>query len=479
MSSHPQSCRPGPPAGHFFRQIEKSIASRRLLRDGQKILLAVSGGLDSMVLLHVLHHLARAHQWKLTVAHFNHRLRGPAGDADERLVLRTARRLGWPAVAGRADVAKAARKAGVSLEMAGRKLRHDFLARTARRRRIPAIALAHHADDQVELFFLRLLRGTSGRGLAGMQWSNPSPSDPSIALIRPLLDQPKDALREAAQATGAKFSEDATNASLDIHRNRVRHELLPLLRKHYQPRLSERVLRLMELAGAEAELATDLAESWLAAKRRVKFDRLAVAVQRCVLYLQLLRMGQTPDFELVERLRARGGEPVAVGPEQCLTRDVGGLLRAHKIETPEFDAARVNIVLTGRKGRVEFGALALAWEITEVGTPRCGVRTAQRAIPTLEYFDADKVGRRICLRHWQPGDRFQPIGMKSARKLQDLFTDLKVPRAQRHRRIVATTSRGELFWVEGLRMAEGFKLAPGTVRRLQWRWHPIFDEISR
>jgi tRNA(Ile)-lysidine synthase len=434
------------------------------LRDGQKVLVAVSGGLDSMLLLHLLRHLAGAHRWKLTVAHFNHQLRGPAGDADERRVLQTARRLGLRAVAGRGDVAATARAAGISLEMAGRKLRHDFLARTARRLRIPAVALAHHADDQVELFFLRLLRGTGGRGLAGMKWSNPSPSDSSISLIRPLLDQTKAALHEAAQTAGVRFSEDATNASTDIHRNRVRHELLPLLRKHYQPRLSERVLRLMELAGAEAEVSTSLAERWLAAKRRGKFDRLATAVQRRVIYLQLLRMGPSPDFDLVERLRARGGHPVAVGTGQWVSRDTAGLLHARKFETPGFDAARMEIQLTEGKGQAQFGGLALAWEIVQAPGTGFGRKS------NVEYFDADKVGATVWLRHWQPGDRFQPIGMKSARKLQDLFTDLKVPRGQRHRRTVAATEWGELFWVEGLRMAERFKLESKTVRRLKWQW---------
>jgi len=448
----------------WIRQIEKSIASRKLFRDGQKILLAVSGGLDSMVLLHVLHHLAGAHRWQLTVAHFNHRLRGEAGDADEKLVRRTARTLGLPFVAGRGDVASLARTEGISLEMAGRKLRHDFLARTARRLRIPAIALAHHADDQVELFFLRLLRGTGGRGLAGMQWSNPSPSDRTIALVRPLLEQSKDTLREAAQAAGVRFSEDASNACMDIHRNRVRHELVPLLRQHYQPRLSERVLSLMDLAGAEAHVVTGLAEQWLSAKRPVKFERLAAAVQRSAVYLQLLQMGQAPDFDLVEQLRARENQPVAVGPEQWVWRDAGGLLRARKIRAPEFDASRMEMALRARKGRAVLGGLALAWEILRA--PGAGCKWQ----PKVEYFDADKVGVRVWLRHWQPGDRFQPIGLKSARKLQDLFTDLKVPREERHRRVVAVTSRGELFWVEGLRMAEGFKLEPGTVRRLKWQW---------
>jgi tRNA(Ile)-lysidine synthase len=455
-----------PALSRWLRHIEKNIVSRELLCDGQKILLAVSGGLDSMMLLHVLHQLAGTHQWQLTVAHFNHQLRGAAGDQDEQWVLQTARRLGLQAFSGRADVTAAARTAGLSLEMAGRALRHDFLARTARRQGIPVVALAHHADDQVELFFLRLLRGTGGRGLAGMQWRNPSPSDPSIALVRPLLDQTKDALREAAQAADVRFTEDATNASMDIHRNRVRHELLPLLRRHYQPRLSERVLRLMELAGAEAEVVTGLAERWLAAKRRAKFDRLAVAVQRRVIYAQLLQLGTSPDFDLVERLRAHGGEPVAVGTGQWVTRDADGLLRPHKIEALEFDSARLSMKLTEGKGEVEFGGLVLAWEIIE--GPASGLAPGRE--PNVEYFDADKIGGAVCLRHWQPGDRFQPIGMKSAQKLQDLFTDLKVPRGQRRRRIVAATSQDELFWVEGLRMAERFKLEPKTVRRLKWRW---------
>jgi tRNA(Ile)-lysidine synthase len=453
-----------PALSRWLRRVEQGIANRKLFCDGQKILAAVSGGLDSMMLLHVLHQLAGARQWKLTVAHFNHQLRGAAGDADEELVLQTARQLGVQAVSGRADVAAAARTAGISLEMAGRKLRHDFLARTARQYGIPEVALAHHADDQVELFFLRLLRGTGGRGLAGMQWRNPSPSDPSIALVRPLLDQTKDALREAAQAAGVRFTEDATNASLDIHRNRVRHELLPLLREHYQPRLSERVLRLMELAGAEAEVVTGLAEVWLAAKRRAKFDRLAVAVQRRVLYLQLLQKGIPPDFDLVERLRAHGDERVSIGPEQWVGRDAGGLLSARKIEARGFDLARISITLTEGKGEVEFGGVALAWEIIE----RPGNQFERQ--PNVEYFDADQIGGKFWLRHWQAGDRFQPIGMKSSRKLQDLFMDLKVPRGQRRRRLVASTDRGELFWVEGLRMAEGFKLEPKTVRRLKWSW---------
>jgi tRNA(Ile)-lysidine synthase len=448
----------------WVRALESTIVERKLFRDGQGILVAVSGGLDSMALLHALFELSRNHRWKLTVAHFNHQLRGRAANADERLVRKTAGALNLRFVAGRGNVRAEARRQGISLEMAGRDLRHSFLARAARARRIPAIALAHHADDQVELFFLRLFRGTGGQGLSGMKWSSPSPADPSVLLVRPLLAQSKAALRQAASAAGVAFTEDATNAQIDMERNRIRHVLIPLLRKYWPERLTETVPRLMELAGAEAEAVTALAEHWIRARRRPKFSRLAVAVQRRAIQLQLFAMKQTPGFELVERLRARPGEPFALDARHTVSRDVAGMLQARRIEQIGFNPARQAVLLKGRKGHERIGGLALCWEIER--TNGAGFTME----PNVEYFDADKVGSRIWLRHWQAGDRFQPIGVATSRKLQDLLTNAKVPRRERHRRIVAATSRDEPFWVEGLRMAEPFKLEPATVRRLKWHW---------
>ena len=127
------------------------------MRAGERVLVAVSGGLDSMVLLDVLHALAATHSWRLTVAHLNHQLRGRSSDADERLVRGVGKRLKVPVIAERVDVGALGKAGGVSIEMAARKARHDFLAWTAARLKIGKIAVAHHADDQLELFFLRLL----------------------------------------------------------------------------------------------------------------------------------------------------------------------------------------------------------------------------------------------------------------------------------------------------------------------------------
>jgi tRNA(Ile)-lysidine synthase len=445
--------------------IETSIGAKRLFRDRQRILAAVSGGLDSMVLLHTLHRLAKIRGWKLTVAHFNHQLRRAASDADEQLVRKTAQKLKLPFVAGRGDVQKAASKNGCSVEMAARKLRHDFFGKTALKLGIPTVALAHHADDQVELFFLRLLRGAGGDGLAGMKWSNPSPSAAKIRLARPLLDLSKETLQRFAVENKIPFSEDASNASVDIQRNRVRHELIPLLTRHYQPALGRTVLRLMEVVGAEAEFVAQTARQWLKERRTPDFAGLSLAVQRRLLHQQLIGGKLSPDFELIERLRETPCQWFAVSPDCAISRDAAGTVHFRRTEATQFSARQRKVLLAANKGELTFRGLKINWEIVD----KKGMGIAKTRA-NVEYFDADKVGASVCLRHWQPGDRFQPIGTGSARKLQDLFTNLKVPADERRRRVIAANAGGELFWVEGLRMAEKFKLDENTARMLKWSW---------
>src|SRR6266850_2976245 len=172
---------------NILAQTEQVITDRELLQTGQGIVVGVSGGVDSMVLLQLLNKLSKTYHLILHAAHLNHQLRGRSSDADEKLVRDQCRKLKVNLTVERADVRAFARKQKLSIEMAARQLRHDFFARVARKRNIHTIALAHHADDQVELFFLRLLRGTSVDGLVGMDWSGPSPAAEKLTIVRPLL----------------------------------------------------------------------------------------------------------------------------------------------------------------------------------------------------------------------------------------------------------------------------------------------------
>jgi len=449
----------------LLAHVEESIRARQLLRRGQKVVVAVSGGADSMVLFHLLHQLALQHRWQLIVAHFNHQLRGRSSDADERLVCKTAKSLGLTCIGGRGQVKARARQTGQSLEMAARDLRHRFLAHTARKWNCRCIALAHHADDQVELFFLRLLRGAGGEGLAGMKWRVPSPVDSRTWLIRPLLDVRRAELTAFAKEHRIAFREDASNASLVHSRNRIRHELLPLLESRYQPGLAKAVLRAMEIIGAEAEFVAAAAGDWLTARRRPDFSTLSPAVQRRCLQLQLQRLDLPADYQTIEWLREKPNCHITICPGVTVSREPDGLVQKLAAKALEFKGDERRLVLTGEGGEVVFSGLRCQWKVSPY---RLLVRRS--TVKRREVFDADAVGAAITLRHWQPGDRFQPIGMPEPVKLQDWFTNQKIPSSRRRELVVATTAGGEIFWVEGLRISERFKLAKRTRRRLAWRW---------
>lgn len=425
-----------------------------------------------MVLLHVLKILAAKHKWKIVIAHFNHKLRGRASDADEKLVRQTAGKMKLPIIIESADVKSFAGKSKLSIEMAARKLRHEFFAKTARKQKIKTIVLAHHADDQVELFFLRLLRGSGSEGLSGMKWQSPSPVDKTISLVRPLLCSSKAELLGFARKSKIRFRDDTTNFSNDFLRNRIRNELLPLLRKNYQPSLNKTVLRAMEILGAESEFIGDAAK-----KYHGKFEKLPAAIQRRVLQMQLAENGIAADFDLIESLRLLPNQFVSVGVNVSVARNEFGEIQLREEFKSEFNANELVLDLSGA-GESFFSGTKFNWKF--VGDEITSLRSKNRSLVISaatklksEFFDADKIGGKIILRHWRAGDRFHPIGMKSPKKLQNLFMDAKIPRERRHNLILAEAENGEICWVESLRISENFKITPQTKRQLVWNWRKM------
>jgi tRNA(Ile)-lysidine synthase len=259
------------------QRVLRSIRRHALLPRGGRVLVALSGGPDSVALVHLLLELQA--DGDLTVAglaHFNHQLRGIDADADETFCRAMADTLGLPFDVGRADVAAAARDAGRSIEDVARELRYAFLERAADRSSADAIAVGHSLDDQAETFLLRLVRGAGTRGLAAIL-------PRAGRVIRPLLEISRAELREFAAARGLAFRTDASNDDVSIPRNRVRHELIPYLQREFSPSISAVLAREAALAREDDDRlrqeAIDLARSIVLTTTDGKTELDALALQ--------------------------------------------------------------------------------------------------------------------------------------------------------------------------------------------------------
>ncbi|MBM3903352.1 MAG: tRNA lysidine(34) synthetase TilS [Verrucomicrobia bacterium] len=448
------------------RQIAAQLEQYRLLPEDRRLVVAVSGGLDSVVLLHVLARI-RSPRLDLVVAHANHGLRGAESDADAAFVETTCQNLGIRCRVGTLRVREALERSKESLEMVARRLRHRFLASTAAKEGVGTVATAHHADDQAELLLLRLLRGAGSEGLAGMTWRSPAPFQipkaRELTLIRPLLRCHRKELLRFATSEGIAFREDSSNADRTLLRNRVRHELLPLLEQEFNPGIRGVLCRTAELLGDEAEHLADEANTWRGNPDRPPFASLSPALQRWVLRQELWELGHDVGFDQLERLRRRQGVTLAPGID-LEWNSGGGFIRR---ESPgRFSSQRVETTLES-SGTQVLGDRSVEWRLKPTRRPD----PLPVGIPGWECLDAQAVGPSVFFRHWRPGDRFQMLGRKRLSKLQDLFVNRKIPAAVRRRLAIGETTAGQIFWVESLPPGELFKVTPESRRLLLIRGH--------
>ena len=436
-------------------------ASELLPRD-KAVLAAVSGGLDSMALLHALYQLSGKYNWLLMVAHFNHRLRGRASQADQQLVEKTAKQLGIQCINGSwGNDKKLIKDHGP--EMAARLARHNFLAETARAHDCRIIVMAHHLNDQAETFLWRMLRGAGGKGLSGMREQDSFPGYKKLKIVRPVLQLTKQDLREFAEDTNIQFREDASNNDLRFLRNRIRKNLLPTLRRDFHQDIELSINQSQGLIRADADFVSDAAKKWLKTTRRPSFNKLHVALQRWVIWHQLIEHGIVPQYDQIEKLRQLENKSFPINPHQTLERDSAGAVRMQEISKLTFRPEQLNLLPTRQWTEVEFSNTIF----------RCRITASKPAKNVGELLDACRVGNKILLRHWRPGDRFQPIGMSQSVKLQNLFTNAKVPANEKRHRILACTEKGQLFWIQKFRISDLAKITPKTKRFLQWHCQSV------
>lgn len=459
----------------MLRAVKAFIQREELVQAGDWVVIACSGGPDSLALLHIMWRLRPELGIKLAAAHVDHMLRGTAAQADAQFVRDFCDRLQLPCHLAVVDVPARVKASGQSVEEAGRELRYRFLRQVAAHYGpTTKIAVGHNLDDQAETVLLHLLRGAGSQGLGGM-----APRTPD-GIIRPLLEMTRQDIEIYCRENDLTPRRDITNWDLAYTRNKIRWELLPLLKDHYNPAISRllaqtaQVLRdehayiaataarvVPALVTVEADGAVELS--------LVRWRRLHPALQREVMRLavgKIIPSLKGITFTHVETLLAMGrrnGVARYTLPGPVYVQTAYGRMRLDRrppapapAPAPPLSPAEVRLVVPGV---TPLGWSGLAVTAAIVSSPPAA-RGGYQAV-----LDYDALEPPLFVRTRRPGDRFVPLGAPGEKKLQDFFVDAKVPRTERDTVPLVCDQRG-IVWVAGWRPAERAKVTPATQRFL-------------
>lgn len=474
--------------------MQAARAALEALPDGSRLVVGVSGGLDSVALLCALHHAGGS---EILVAHLDHALRAESPD-DAAFVADLARTLALPLHTERLDVADWAARNGMGIEEAARQLRYDFLLRTAQNANAPFVALAHHADDNVETVLHRIVRGTGLRGLGGMPAARAL--GPGVTLIRPLLTCRREQIEDFARSNGLTWRTDATNADTRLTRNYIRHTLLPGLRDRLNVRADEAILRLARAASAAGDLIARQGHALLDQALQ-RADEAALVLSAPVLAAAeplvvaealreaLLRLGAGMKDLAAEHLHAAAALPQAHPgatvnlPDNFEARRQSNLLILSRVHSPDPNPPPDR-----------FGC-PLDWSLPQSSSPPGpsdiplpdGSSLHLRALPfdriaferhlacpdaNLEFLDADRLAPGLCLRLARPEETFAPLGAPGRQSVRDFLANAKVPPRSRATASCLADSEG-IVWLIGHRLADRVKVTPATTRILHLRRRAI------
>jgi len=448
--------------------ILSALHMHRMFHPGDKVLVAVSGGADSVAMLHALHTRSDEFGITLHVAHLNHGIRGAESDADEEFVRGLAGRLALPnrralpITVERVSVPELRREMRAGEEEAARAVRYEFLQKTAANLNCNKIAIGHTADDRAETVLLNILRGTGIEGLGSIR-------PVSGNIVRPLIDTWRSEVETYIAQHGLEYRIDTTNLDTSYTRNRVRHELIPLLERDYNPQVKPALVRLAEIACSQSDLIERLAAQWaLGAECGSTYDARLLAEMPAAIRAQVVRTeiekhkGNLADVTL-EQVR-RVLEALESGEDFTIALPTGGIhAQRHGDDFhigPREPATRVagferELALPGRTDIPEIGMTLWAELRDKVESTR--VR------PNVALIDTDSVRGTLHVRNARPGDRIRPFGMRGTKKLQDVFVDEKVPQAERVWTAVVVDDE-RLLWVVGVVASEDARVTDATRR---------------
>ncbi len=451
----------------MLARVKDTIKRHGMLSGGETVVVSVSGGVDSAVLVHLLARLGEEYSLRLVVAHLNHNLRAEESARDLVFVRSLARRLGLK-FAGKTLRAGELKKAGRSVQEAARARRYAFLEETARRHMATKIALGHTEDDQAETVLMRLLKGSSLTGLTGI---------PPVRgrFIRPLIEVSRADIEEYAKKEGVAHVVDSSNLKDEYLRNDIRLNLIPYLRKNYNPNITATLARTAAVLRADdgylEEAALRAAREAVLEERggAVVLDRGTVAAlheamsSRVLLYAAEL-LGKRAD---ISSTHIKSFIDVVKGRKPNVRCDLPGL----KL-TREY--GRVIVSVPEEKKPVYFKAALKVPGVTAVRAAGFVLRATllKKAPASLAngektaYFDFDCIEGPVIVRQFAPGDRMTPLGMRGTKKLKDIFIEKKVPRPMRAMVPVLSTGAG-ILWAAGVRQSGLCMVKKTTVRVLK------------
>lgn len=468
----------------IHRTVDQTLRAHDMVQNGEALLVAVSGGADSVALVYILLELAPKYSLRMAIAHLNHCLRQSESDRDEKFVAGLAKHLGLPFYVGREDVRRYQEQYRLSPEDAARQVRYGFYDAIATKYGYRKIAVGHHGDDNAELVLMNLLRGSGPLGLCGI-----SPVRDN-KIVRPLIDLRRSEIMDYIAAKSLNYVTDSSNWDLNYHRNKIRTRLIPELKSEYNPQLIDSLNRMSAIMGAEEEWIEDLIHPifektvvfkeknklWLAIS---ELNEQPVAVQRRIIrkairwvkgnlrritfdhvasVCHLAQIGAASGIrDLPDRLRIRRDRDVLM-----ISKERVNLRRLDRVscfsETPEYEYS-----LTG-PGKIFVEEAEAYIGFAEISkAPSLDLQPSGHQVA---FFDMDKVRFPLVIRNFRAGDRFWPLGSSGKQKLKKFFIDHKVSRIERARCPIVL-SQDKIIWVAGHRLDNAVKIGPQTQRILK------------
>ena len=441
------------PVQKFTNFIEKY----RLFTHDSNLLVAVSGGIDSVAMVHLL----KTAGYKFTIAHCNFQLRAEA-NADEEFCRKLALQYQTPFCSTRFNTEHYASTRKISIQMAARELRYEFFEQIAREHQHPCIALAHHQNDTIETILLNLVRGTGIAGMHGILSQNGN-------LVRPMLCFTRKDIEEIVAENKLAYVEDSSNASVKYARNKIRHQVVPTL-KELNPSLEQtfennlkHFRELEQLLELRVEEVRQKLVSYVGAEIHIAIDEVKKLVpQRLLLFklLQVYGFSEHDVDDIIANLNKHAGRKFEVSFGYLLVLDRGKLILSKKIqEIP-------SILITDRDNTLTHGTFKL--NITKSDEP-----VIIKNNPFALSVDSDKLEFPLLLRYWGRSDHFYPLGMNGKKKVSDFFVDLKIPLHLKKTIPLLVNANGDIIWIAGYRPDERYKVTNNTKKVTIFELLPI------